>query len=465
MGCQESVEDVSSGEGNILADSPLAILMSNTTSFDGSFDNAIDNSSCISVQLPVDVTVNGQSLTVNDESEIGQVEAILNEEMFDFDNIEIEFPIAITNSDYSEQIINSQEELDAIRATCIEGGLDTDIECVDFNYPISFQVYDSENQRASTTSLNSDREVYEYMNTIPATNIVALDFPISLTLSDGSIESFNNNETLSLAIENSNNSCDELDIQFYNNSVVVPFQTGRLTVKLTDAPFPLDLVAETNVVIDNVMIKLADEEDSLLTITVEEFDINLIELTNGITVELADIEVPEGTYDQIRLSVSESTVMLTDGTIYNLKIPSENIKVEVTPNIAIDADEPVELLLDFDVSRSFVVQGNPDTPAGIKGFIFEPVIKAVNLAETGTLNGMVENTSAEALEGAQLSVFAADTLNTTAFTDVNGAYTILGLLPGDYEVVAEIKGHVSDTLSASILLQDITVVNFQLVEE
>ena len=122
------------------------------------------------------------------------------------------------------------------------------------------------------------------------------------------------------------------------------------------------------------------------------------------------------------------------------------------------------MLLDFDVSKSFVAKGNLNTPAGLNGFNFKPVIKASNSSTAGTLSGnvsTVEEEVAVALEGAQISVFAADTLNTTSFSDVDGNYAILGLEAGMYEVVAELDGYlVSDTLDVQIDAANISTQDF-----
>lgn len=227
--------------------------------------------------------------------------------------------------------------------------------------------------------------------------------------------------------------------------------TGRLSLELTDAPFPTDLVAEANVTIDRIEIRKsdADEESAFKVINEEEMSFNLLDLTNGVTANLADIEIEVGSYDQVRLYVFESTVVLNDGSVYDLKIPSgsqSGIKIIIQPAIEIVGGLTTNLLLDFDVSQSFVVQGNPDTPAGIKGFLFKPTIRASHLSTAGRLSGTVTNTSDLELEGAQISLMAADTLNTTAFTDTDGEYMILGLEAGLYDITV---AH-SDYSTASI---------------
>jgi len=266
--------------------------------------------------------------------------------------------------------------------------------------------------------------------------------------------------------------------------------TGTLSVQLTDAPFPYELVAEANVTIYKVEARQVDNDDDsdddmnddssddtddssdddnypFITLMEDEIDVNLLELTNGLTQQLAEIDVPAGSYDLIRVYVKGVNVVLTDGTVYDLKVPSgdaSGIKVFVDPAITVTSGLSSDLLLDFDVSKSFVAKGNLNTPAGLNGFNFKPVIKASNLSTAGTLSGnvsTVEEEVAVALEGAQISVFAADTLNTTSFSDVDGNYAILGLEAGMYEVVAELDGYlVSDTLDVQIDAANITTQDF-----
>lgn len=256
-----------------------------------------------------------------------------------------------------------------------------------------------------------------------------------------------------------------------------PEGTGTLSVKLTDAPFPYELIAEANVTVYKVEARtVLDEDDDsdealtlspYITLMEEDIEVNLLELTNGVTQQLAEIEVPAGSYDQIRVYVKGVNVILTDGTVYDLQVPSgdsSGIKVFVEPAITVVGGLSSDLLLDFDVSRSFVPKGNLGTPAGINGFNFKPVIKASNLSTAGTLSGNVSTIEEETmigLFGAQVSVFAADTLNTTSFADPDGNYAILGLDAGTYEVVSEFEGFiVSDTLEVQINAGNVTTQDF-----
>lgn len=218
---------------------------------------------------------------------------------------------------------------------------------------------------------------------------------------------------------------------------------GRLKIELTDAPFPTDLVTEANVTISKMEIRKKDDVvgNPYITLSEDTMTFNLLDLTNGITETLVDMEFGAGSYDQIRLYVSEASIKLSDETEYNLFIPSgeqSGIKVFINPSIFVTDGLTAELLLDFDVSKSFVLKGNPNTPAGIKGFNFKPVITATNttaeVSTAGTLSGKVTDPEDVAIEGAQVAIMAADTVYKTSFTDDGGEYTVQGVEAGTYKV-------------------------------
>jgi hypothetical protein len=118
----------------------------------------------------------------------------------------------------------------------------------------------------------------------------------------------------------------------------------------------------------------------------------------------------------------------------------------VNPAIEMAGGLSAELLLDFDIHKSFVVQGNPDTPASINGFTFKPVIRAVNQSEAGRISGFVRNTSEEAIGGAEVFTVTAPEDTLLTLTDPDGFYALPGLDPGSYDVTAQVATH--DTVKA-----------------
>ncbi|SHF12269.1 Carboxypeptidase regulatory-like domain-containing protein [Arenibacter palladensis] len=247
---------------------------------------------------------------------------------------------------------------------------------------------------------------------------------------------------------------------------------GRLSVNLTDAPFPHDLVAEANVIIfkidarykgdmdinseveDNSDSSMTTEEKSSFVVLMEdEMEVNLLELTNGVTKNLVDLDVPVGIYDLVRVYVKGVNVVLTDGSTFDLKVPSgeqTGIKIFIKPGLVVEGGLSADLLLDFDVSKSFVAKGGGSKFENITGFNFKPVIKACNMSTAGTLSGKVTTLQEEiavGLEGAQVAVFAADTLNTTTFTDADGKYMVMGLMAGSYDVEVELSTYQEESVT------------------
>ena len=264
-----------------------------------------------------------------------------------------------------------------------------------------------------------------------------------------------------------------------------PDGMGRLTVRLTDAPFPYEWVAEANVTIFKVEIRKASDEDyegdeesmeedggrPFITLMEENVQVNLLTLINGVTEELADLEIPAGTYDLVRVYVKDASVVLKDGETYNLKVPSgaqTGIKVFVKPGITVEGGLSSDLLLDFDVSKSFVARGNIDRP-DFNGFIFKPVIMASNTSIAGTLEGVVSELMDEVetgVEEAQISVIAADTIYKSAASGPDGNYMIEGILAGSYKAVAEKEGYISsDTVDIEIAVANRTLQNFLLEKD
>ena len=118
-----------------------------------------------------------------------------------------------------------------------------------------------------------------------------------------------------------------------------------------------------------------------------------------------------------------------------------------------------ELLLDLDLSRSFILRGNMRNN---NGFIFKPVIRAANMTSAGRIQGVVTDTLDAAIRDAMVWL-EQDTVVATAFADTLGYYAIIGVPAGTYSVTAAKEGY--DTLSyQGIIIRpgNKTVQNFKL---
>ena len=75
-GCQEEFNEITLGtdEEILVADSYVVSLMKNTVTKDGSSDNIIDNASCFTIKLPVNVIVNDLEIIVDSEEDFDVIE-------------------------------------------------------------------------------------------------------------------------------------------------------------------------------------------------------------------------------------------------------------------------------------------------------------------------------------------------------------------------------------------------------
>ena len=193
----------------IEANSKVADLMSKVSANDGSIDNIIDNSTCFTVKLPLTVIANGSEQIINSEEDFQIIEDIFSGSSDDTDTLEIIYPITIIFSDYTEQVITSNSELESVTTTCTAD--DTNIECVDFKYPFEISYFDSENEIAQILTMNNDRELFGFLEDLKEGDVANISFPITIVFTNDTEITIDGTDELEEVIEDSLEDCDEDD--------------------------------------------------------------------------------------------------------------------------------------------------------------------------------------------------------------------------------------------------------------
>jgi hypothetical protein len=184
--------------------------------------------------------------------------------------------------------------------------------------------------------------------------------------------------------------------------------SDRTRVLLTDAPFPFDLVQSVDVHI--VSIDAAATFDTTTTVewtplVAPDQRFNLLDLQDGATALLGEADVVATDYAAIRMVIRTdlSGITLTDGsaaTVNWMGPATQTIHTGIEQPLSItDGPSDADLIIDFDVGRSFVVvpvtcdsfTGCPDQVSR-PAFQFLPWIRAVNEDATGTISGTVRGT-------------------------------------------------------------------------
>lgn len=236
--CQDEVVEITPAEESeaLAPESELTSLMFSTSIMDGSADNIIDRASCTSVKLPITVKVNGLEIRIDSEEDFKVIEAIFNEFEEDDDRLEIIFPITIILSDHEEIVLNNRDELEELIEKCEgENEEDEDIECIDFQYPISFSIFNRDFQIIDVVDIENDRQLHRFLKRVKNAEVIAsLNFPITLVYADGTTVEVNNNKQLARTIKEAKGACDEDDDNDYGDD---DFTKERLDEYLKQCPW------------------------------------------------------------------------------------------------------------------------------------------------------------------------------------------------------------------------------------
>ncbi len=249
MSCQKEIDEITepTNETSLKVASKIASLIQKTAMKDGSTDNIIDGASCLEVQLPVSVIVNGLKITIVDAAGFETIEAVFDKVDFDEDVLEIIFPITIITSNYDEFVINNTDELEKYTDKCgEENALDDDIECLDFVYPIAISVYDSARQLLNTVSIEDDKRFYQFIENMEAYHVATINFPIRVVLHDGTEVVVKNMLALGLIIEASDGQCDEDDDFDYDDDDCEDCTQEELLEMLFACPLKIDKLKVNN---------------------------------------------------------------------------------------------------------------------------------------------------------------------------------------------------------------------------
>lgn len=210
--CQDEVIQIENpnDQETIVPNSTLANLMSRTTANFGAADNILDGASCFSVELPVTIVVSDITIIIETEADLEQLENVLDDASIDEDVLDFVFPITIIFNDYSQIVIQNEDELDNFIDECFDDEMDT-IECADFVYPISFSVFNSGFNLIDTVSVENDEAFYNFLNGLEEDDnalIVSLNFPVTLLYTNGETIEATTNAELANAIEAAEQFCE-----------------------------------------------------------------------------------------------------------------------------------------------------------------------------------------------------------------------------------------------------------------
>jgi len=196
-------------------------------------------------------------------------------------------------------------------------------------------------------------------------------------------------------------------------------EMSHVNIHMTDAPGPY---AAVNVDVQQVLIMKGNGEEVALNARTGMY--NLLDLTNGKEVLLADGDIDAGTVSQIRLVLgSNNTVKVGDAT-YPLNTPSaQESGLKILVNKSLAAGVTYSFVLDFDASKSIVTTGNGT-------YQLKPVIRSIDNAVSGSVKGVLAPVGI--LSTITLVSNSNADISYTTNADASGMFLLQGVSPGIY---------------------------------
>lgn len=141
-------------------------------------------------------------------------------------------------------------------------------------------------------------------------------------------------------------------------------ESGRIIFGITDEAVNLDVIKSVFITVTKLQVHKDKAWTTVLSVP-KKYDLLELRKTSSIGL-VADLNLPAGSYTQIRLSISEISIVKNDGTASSAKLPSGELTiVSIAP---VDKGAISSLIFDFDLEKSLVITGSGS-------YIFLPVIK------------------------------------------------------------------------------------------
>lgn len=221
VSCQDEVHEIFVNSDALTNNSAVTKLLKRVAQTSVVDDNTIDSATCFKIKLPVELTVNGQVILVQNEEGYQQAADILNASNGDDDEIIYGFPITIISNDNgAETAVNNSDEYEALRQQCPMPPAEIPINCIDFNYPFTVSLYDPNFQNQQIFTINNDSELYAFLVNLTSGQLYQINFPVSAVIDNATIEINNNTElqdAINQAIDvcsNNSNPCDTQNTDF-----------------------------------------------------------------------------------------------------------------------------------------------------------------------------------------------------------------------------------------------------------
>ena len=197
---------------------------------------------------------------------------------------------------------------------------------------------------------------------------------------------------------------------------------GMVLFTITDKAANMSSVTSINITIDSIQVHSAMKGWVTVSSTPKTYDLLQLK-ANGIQSLLADVQLENGSYEQVRLEISKIIVTDASGE-HEAKLPSGDLKI--VGGFEVKANATSVVIFDFVADESLHITGNGE-------YILAPVVHLQTK----------ENAEVEVNERGEVGIRRGDLkTDVEVGMDENGTVSVGVKIPGDVNISIDGSGHV-----------------------
>ncbi|MGG6229965.1 hypothetical protein [Tenacibaculum sp. SDUM215027] len=319
--CQsEENEQIGNNPNAIAPTSEVAKKFKRTGMNDGGKDDFLDGNSCAELIFPVTATVNGIEIIIKNEVDYELALEIIDEFNDDDDTVAFKFPIKVKLNDYTEVSITSQTELEELNRKCDEASDDMEdaISCAKIDFPISILTYDINLEQTGAVVIESEEQLYSFVDDLDSDDLFSVKYPITVTLSDGTSVEINNDSEFEDAVEEcisyeeaeeaAEESADELEsIVSKATFKVESFVTGGVDKVEDFAAYTIEFTNDEKLIVKNTIDTTQEDIEGEYDVDSDTRVLLEVEFGTGTAVSALNNEWVVTTYTSTLLTLQSKT--------------------------------------------------------------------------------------------------------------------------------------------------------------
>jgi len=218
--------------------SALTSNIKNLTQNSTTFDNFIDGTSKVRVELPFDIIINDAiefrlEETIDYQNLIDVLEATPIE-----DAIDLVFPLNVSGIDHITTNVDSKNSFESLLQELPES---SQINCLNINYPITIQYYSALSTQIANESVFNDAQLFNFLNNLINEGIFyEFEYPIEATTAEQNETLIYSNEEFATLYSDLPNFCIETAIYENNELLSNPDNPEEFSGFMTSGMFAIN---------------------------------------------------------------------------------------------------------------------------------------------------------------------------------------------------------------------------------